>query len=61
MSILEVKELSQNFVPKIIFDDVSFTLYKGDRLGLVGSNGQSNSTFMKIKFKKLRSNILFIH
>lgn len=52
MSILKVKELSQNFGPKIIFDDVSFTLYKGDRLGLVGPNGQGKSTFMKIISKK---------
>ena len=52
MSILKVKELSQNFGPKIIFDDVSFTLYKGDRLGLVGPNGQGKSTFMKIISKR---------
>ena len=42
MSISKAKELSQNFGPKIIFDDVSFTLYKGDRLGLVGPNGKVN-------------------
>lgn len=52
MNILKVKELSQNFGPKIIFDDVNFTLYKGDRLGLIGPNGQGKSTFMKIISKK---------
>ncbi|MGL4647249.1 MAG: ABC-F family ATP-binding cassette domain-containing protein [Mycoplasmoidaceae bacterium] len=52
MSILKVKHLSQNFGPKIIFDDANFTLYKNDHLGIVGPNGRGKSTFMKIIAKK---------
>ena len=48
MSILNVEHLSHSFGDRIIFDDVSFRLLKGEHIGLIGANGEGKSTFMKI-------------
>ena len=48
MSILNVKHLSHSFGDRVIFDDVSFRLLKGEHIGLIGANGEGKSTFMKI-------------
>lgn len=46
--ILEVKNLSHGFGDRVIFDNVSFRLLKGEHIGLVGANGEGKSTFMSI-------------
>ena len=33
---------------RVIFDDLSFTLYQGDKVALIGSNGAGKSTLMKL-------------
>lgn len=48
MSILNVEHLSHSFGERVIFDDVSFRLLKGEHIGLIGANGEGKSTFMKI-------------
>ena len=48
MSILTVEKLSHSFGGRVIFEDVSFRLLKGEHIGLVGANGEGKSTFMKI-------------
>ena len=48
MSILNVEHLSHSFGDRIVFDDVSFRLLKGEHIGLIGANGEGKSTFMKI-------------
>lgn len=48
MSILNVVHLSHSFGDRIIFDNVSFRLLKGEHIGLIGANGEGKSTFMKI-------------
>lgn len=48
MSILTVEKLSHSFGGRVIFEDVSFRLLKGEHVGLVGANGEGKSTFMKI-------------
>lgn len=48
MSILNVEHLSHSFGDRIIFDNVSFRLLKGEHIGLIGANGEGKSTFMKI-------------
>lgn len=54
MSILEVKNLSQGFGDRAIFENVSFRLLKGEHIGLVGANGEGKSTFMSIVTGKLQ-------
>lgn len=48
MSILTVKNMSHGFGNRAIFEDVTFTLLKGDHIGLIGANGEGKSTFMQI-------------
>ena len=48
MSIINVKNLSHSFGERVIFENVSFRLLKGEHVGLVGANGEGKSTFMNI-------------
>ncbi len=51
--ILNVEHLSHGFGDRIIFQDVSFRLLKGEHIGLIGANGEGKSTFMSIITDKL--------
>lgn len=53
MSICVVEKLSHGFGGRIIFEDVSFRLNKGEHVGLVGANGEGKSTFMKMLTRNL--------
>ena len=53
MSLLNVEHLTHGFGDRVIFDDVSFRLLKGEHIGLVGANGEGKSTFMNIITGKL--------
>ena len=48
MSILNVEHLTHGFGDRVILDDVSFRLLKGEHIGLIGANGEGKSTFMNI-------------
>ena len=48
MSILNVEHLSHGFGDRAIFQDVSFRMLAGERIGLIGANGEGKSTFMSI-------------
>lgn len=43
-----VKNIGLQFGSQIVFDDVSCTVSKQDRIGLVGRNGTGKSTFLKL-------------
>jgi ATPase subunit of ABC transporter with duplicated ATPase domains len=48
MSILSVENMSHSFGDRILFNNVSFRLLRGEHIALVGANGEGKSTFMKI-------------
>ncbi|GGF21082.1 putative ABC transporter ATP-binding protein YfmR [Halobacillus andaensis] len=48
MSILSVENVSKTYGDQTLFDDISFTITNGQRIGLIGVNGTGKSTLMKI-------------
>lgn len=48
MSLLDVTQLSHSFGDKILYQNAAFSLYKGERMGVVGLNGAGKSTLVSI-------------
>jgi ATP-binding cassette subfamily F protein uup len=46
--LLSAQSLGHTFGARALFDDVSFTLADGDRVGLIGPNGAGKSTLLRI-------------
>ena len=48
MAVLTVSNLSKIFVERKLFENISFHLEKGDKVGLIGANGVGKTTLFKI-------------
>ena len=48
MNILNIEHISKIFGDKVIFDDVSYGIHEGDKVGIIGINGTGKSTLLKI-------------
>lgn len=48
MNILNLEHISKIFGEKVIFDDVSYGVHEGDKIGIIGINGTGKTTLLKI-------------
>ena len=54
--LLDVKNVSFGYTPEnILFQDISFTLQKGECLGIIGKNGKGKSTLLNTIAKELKA------
>ncbi|WP_067139754.1 ABC-F family ATP-binding cassette domain-containing protein [Oceanivirga salmonicida] len=54
-NVLIVKNICKNFDDKNVLNDISFNLYKGERVGIIGKNGSGKSTLLKIITNKIKA------
>lgn len=48
MNILNIEHISKIFGEKVIFDDVSYGIHEGDKIGIIGINGTGKTTLLKM-------------
>ncbi|MEK6992754.1 ABC-F family ATP-binding cassette domain-containing protein [Paenibacillus sp. FSL K6-1566] len=48
MNILTVEQLTKSYGEKILFQDASFGMEDGDKIGIIGVNGTGKSTFLRV-------------
>lgn len=52
--VLKVSDLSMAFSGKCLYKNVSFDIYKGQKIGLIGGNGTGKTTLFKIILNELK-------
>ena len=48
MPLITLDNISLRFSEKVILDEINATIQKGDKIGLIGRNGEGKSSFMKV-------------
>ncbi|MCM1290394.1 MAG: ABC-F family ATP-binding cassette domain-containing protein [Prevotella sp.] len=48
VSFLQIENLTKSYGDRLLFADVTFGIYQGDKIGLVAKNGTGKSTFLRI-------------
>ena len=48
MNILTIEHLTKSYTERLLFQDTSFSMSEGDKVGLIGVNGTGKSTLLKI-------------
>lgn len=48
ISYLQIEKLTKSFGDRLLFSDVTFGVYEGDKIGIVARNGDGKTTFLNI-------------
>ena len=48
MNIINIEHISKRFGDKFLFEDASFGVQEGDKIGIVGINGTGKSTLLQM-------------
>lgn len=48
MNLVTIEHLTKSYTERLLFDDTSFSMNEGDKVGLIGVNGTGKSTLLKI-------------
>lgn len=48
VSYLQIEKLTKSFGDRLLFADITFGVYEGDKIGIVARNGDGKSTFLNI-------------
>lgn len=48
MNLLTIEHLTKSYTERLLFDDTSFSINDGDKIGVIGINGTGKSTLLKI-------------
>ena len=55
LNVLEVRNITKCFHSKVVIDDLSFDVKKGEVFGLLGPNGAGKTTIIRVILDKIRS------
>lgn len=48
MNLVTIEHLTKSYTERLLFDDTSFSMNEGEKVGLIGINGTGKSTLLKI-------------
>lgn len=48
MNILNIEHISKVYGEKVIFDDISYGIHEGDKIGIIGINGTGKTTLLRM-------------
>lgn len=48
MSLVTIENLTKSYTERLLFDDTSFSIQEGEKVGVIGINGTGKSTLLKI-------------
>ena len=55
MPVVTLTNLEKTFGPRVLFDHLSFSMEKGERVGFIGANGAGKTSLFKLLTGELRA------